>query len=141
QVYAHYILAQAALDRNNFAVAEKEFAIVDELNTSEWGAESKFQIALIKFNNKKLDESEALIYQIPEQYPDQDFWIARGFILLSDIYVARDNEFQAEQTLISVIENYPGDDLKQVANAKLKQLQAGRATTPVEQTEELIDNE
>lgn len=140
QVYAHYILAQAALDKNNFAVAEKEFAIVDEMNSSELGAEAKFEIAQIKFNGKKLDESETLIYQIPEQYPGQDFWIARGFILLSDIYVARDNDFQAEQTLQSVIENYPGDDLKQVANAKLQQLQAGREIKPASETEEFIDN-
>lgn len=141
QVYAHYILAQAALERNNFAVAEKEFALVDEMNSSELGAEAKFQIALIKFNNNKLDESEVLIYQIPEQYPGQDFWVARGFILLSDIYVARDNDFQAEQTLQSVIENYPGDDLKQVANAKLQQLQAKQTKAPAGQTDEPNDNE
>ena len=141
QVYAHYILAQAALEKNNFAVAENEFAQVDEMNSSELGAEAKFQMALIKFNSNKLDESEALVYQIPEQYPGQDFWIARGFILLSDIYAARDNEFQAEQTLLSVIENYPGDDLKQVANAKLQQLQAKQKKTQTNKNEGQDENE
>lgn len=140
QVYAHYILAQSALEKNNFAAAEKEFSKVAEMNSGELGAEATFQLALINFNNKKLDESEELIYRVSEQYPDQDFWIARSFILLSDIYLARGNEFQAEQTLISVAENYPGDDLKQVANSKLQQLRAGKKPEQIKQTEEIIEN-
>jgi hypothetical protein len=60
-----------------------------------------------------------MIYDLPEQYPGYDYWIASAFILLADIYVARDNIFQAEQTLLSVIDNYPGEDLKTVARDKL----------------------
>ena len=37
------------------------------------------------------------------------YWTARSFIKLSDVYVAKDNTFQAKETLKSVIENYPQD--------------------------------
>jgi len=44
---------------------------------------------------------------------------AKGFILLSDIYVSRKNYFQARETLKSILENYSGEDLKKVARTKL----------------------
>lgn len=122
QVYAHYINGKIHLFSNNQMEAEKEFTIVDDMTTGELGAEAKYQIALIRFKRGELDQSENAIYELPEQYPGYDYWIASAFILLSDIYVARDNAFQAEQTLLSVIDNYPGDDLKSVAREKLDKL-------------------
>jgi TolA-binding protein len=50
------------------------------------------------------------------------YWVAKGFILLADTYVARGNVFQARETLKSVIDNYPGKDLKELAKQKLQQL-------------------
>jgi len=121
-VFAHYILAKSAIELKDMATAEKEFGITDELTSGELGAESKYQLALIHFQRNELDQSENLIYQIPEQYADFDYWIAKGFILLSDIYLARDNSFQAEQTLQSIIDNYPREDLKNVAKQKLEEI-------------------
>ncbi len=121
-VYAHYVLARSALELRQPAEAEKEFRIVDRLSSSELGAEAKYEVALNVYRQNKLDEAENIIYEMPAQYPGYDYWIAKSFILLADIYVARDNIFQAEQTLQSVIENYPGDDLKEVARGKLERL-------------------
>ncbi len=60
----------------------------------------------------------------------------KSFILLADIYVARDNTFQAEQTLNSVIEYYKGDDLREVAQGKLSRLKP-----PEEEITEPLENE
>ena len=119
-VFAHYILGKSALAMQNIGTAKREFGITDELTSGELGAESKYQLALIYFQSNELDEAENIIYQIPEQYADFDYWIASGFILLADIYILRDNPFQAEQTLQSVIDNYPGEDLKIVAREKME---------------------
>ena len=121
-VLAWYILAKSSLAVNSMVDAERAFTEVDALTTGEMGAEAKYQLALIRFNKNQLGAAENLIYEIPDQYPDYDYWIAKGFILLADIYVERDNIFQAEQTLLSVIENYPGDDLKQVARQRLEEI-------------------
>jgi hypothetical protein len=63
-----------------------------------------------------------MIYELSDNYGSYPYWVARGFILLADIYAQRGNTFQAEQTLQSIIDNYEGDDLKQVATEKLEQL-------------------
>lgn len=126
-VFAHYVIAKTAYDKGNYAEANKEFAITDKLTSGEWGAEAKYYQALIAFNNKNDKKAEELIYQLADQYVDFEYWVAKGFILLADIYVVRNNNFQAEQTLKSVIDNYPGEDLKQVAREKLKNIENTRA--------------
>jgi tetratricopeptide (TPR) repeat protein len=134
-VYAHYVLAKSALELRHQAEAEKEFRIVDNLSSTELGAEAKYEVALNVYRQNKLDEAENIIYEMPAQYPGYDYWIAKSFILLADIYVARDNVFQAEQTLNSVIENYKGDDLREVAQGKLDRLK------PPDEPGEINDNE
>lgn len=121
-VFAYFVAAQTNLKLNNLTEAEKYFSLTDELTSNELGAESLYQLALMSFKRNQLDEAENLIYSMPENYPSSDYWIAQAFILLADIYVARDNVFQAEQTLESVIANYPGEDLKEVARKKLKEI-------------------
>ena len=65
--------------------------------------------------------------RFPSKYADFAYWIAKGFILLADIYVKRDNTFQAEQTLQSIIDNYPGEDLKNIAYEKLAIISASQS--------------
>lgn len=121
-IYAHYLLGKIALSERNFGDSEREFGITMKLSKGEYGAESMYNIALINYKQNKLDIAEETIYQIPEKFPSYDYWIAKGFILLADIYVGRDNIFQAEQTLTSVIENHKGEELRSVAQGKLDRL-------------------
>ncbi len=123
-VYAHYLLGMVAMKENNDNEAQKEFTITTKLSKTELGAEALYNLALISYRDNKLEEAENLIYELPDKYAEYDYWIANGFILLADVYVGRDNIFQAEQTLTSVIENYKGEDLKQVAATKLENLKA-----------------
>jgi hypothetical protein len=52
-----------------------------------------------------------------------DYWVAKGFILLADIYVENGNTFQAKQTLQSIIDNYEGPELAEIARNKLKSIE------------------
>ena len=59
------------------------------------------------------------------------YWTARSFIILSDVYVAKDNDFQAKETLKSVIENYPHDEMNHsgIVNEAQEKLNVINATT------------
>jgi tetratricopeptide (TPR) repeat protein len=120
---AHFIAAKSAYELKKTNISEREFGITDRLTTGEFGAESKYMLALINYRANKLDIAENLVYELSDQYPSFGYWVAKGFILLSDIYFARDNIFQAEQTLQSIIDNYQGEDLKKEAQGKLDRLQ------------------
>lgn len=119
---AHFIAAKSAIEMNQTAKAEREFSITDKLTTGELGAESKYMLALISYRSNKLDDAENTIYELSDQYQSYGYWVAKGFILLADIYYARDNVFQAEQTLKSIIDNYQGEDLRQEAQDKMNRL-------------------
>ncbi len=118
-VYAHYILGKLAMRQNNNKEAIREFNITDNLTTGKLGAESKYYLAKLAFDNGNDKKAENLVYKLSEQYPDFEYWVAKGFILLSDIYVVRKNYFQARETLKSILQNYSGENLKKIARNKL----------------------
>jgi TolA-binding protein len=124
EVFARYLLAKSYQNMGETTKATEAFKLVDQLDPGEFGAEAKYELCQDAFRKNQLDESENMIYELSESYADYPYWVAKGFILLADIYVQRDNTFQAEQTLQSIIDNYNGDDLKQVARQKLDELKS-----------------
>jgi tetratricopeptide (TPR) repeat protein len=128
-VEAHFTLGKAALLKDSLATAQKEFMLVYKNHKSEIGAEAKYNIANIQFKQKKYAESQKTIFEIINQLPSYDFWIAKSFILLADTYVETNDFFQAKQTLKSIIDNYERErvdqeDLKALAKEKLDKIQA-----------------
>ena len=69
-------------------------------------AESKYYLAEIEFKANNFKECQKIIFEIQKQVPSYDFWIAKGFILLGDTYMAQNDSFQAKETYKSIVENY-----------------------------------
>ncbi|MEQ8325238.1 MAG: tetratricopeptide repeat protein [Vicingaceae bacterium] len=112
-------LGSSYLRSDQFNKAYRAFASIASSNTDE-GAKAKFNLAYIEYMRGNLDSSEKFIDMVLNQSPSYDLWIAKAFILWSDIYLAREDIYQAKVTLESVIQNYPGEDLKQLAKDKLE---------------------
>ena len=138
-VFAHYVLAKAAYDKGNMQEAAKEFNITDKLTSGEWGAEAKYYLAKINFDQKEYDKAEKEIYALSDHYPEYPYWVAKGYILLADIYLKRGNAFQAKQTLKSIIDHYNGEDLRKIAQKKLDQIKAKEALQQTKKEEENHD--
>lgn len=124
-LYAEYLIAKSYQQTGNKRKAIEAFEVVEKLSANAYGAEAKYELAQYAFEKNELDESESMIYGLKESYSSYPYWVAKGFILLADIYGERGNTFQAEQTLQSIIDNYSGEDLKQVAREKINQLNSG----------------
>ncbi len=92
---------------------------------SQEGAEAKFLIAEILFRENKLAESENEIMDFISKNTPHQYWLAKSFILLADIYLQNGDEFQAKHTLKSIVENYPEkeDGILDIANEKLYRLE------------------
>jgi tetratricopeptide (TPR) repeat protein len=71
-----------------------------------------------KSNKKALDAVNRLV----DANPPHDYWLARGFILLSDILRAQGSDFEADEYLRSLRQNYPGteSDIFQMIDKRLK---------------------
>ncbi|MCX6272004.1 MAG: tetratricopeptide repeat protein [Bacteroidetes bacterium] len=116
---AHLTQAKAALLLNRIPLAQTEFEKTYKMAKNEMGAESKYNLASIQFSQENYKETEKMVFEFISEFPSYDYWLAKSFILLADVYVKMDNNVQAKQTLQSIIDNYEGADLVEVAHARL----------------------
>ena len=79
-----------------------------EVNSSE-GAEAKYKIAEIDFNRGEISNAEKTIYEFISMNTPHQFWMGKAFLLLSEVFLRMNDEFQALQTLQSVIDFYTSD--------------------------------
>ena len=121
---AHLVAGRCYVQKENYTEAKTELLIVAKRTNSEMTAESKYLIAFVEFKLNNYKESQKRILEIQKQNPSYDFWVAKGFILLGDNYIAQRDTFQAKETYKSIVENfeqqpkYP-EDLKEIARQKL----------------------
>lgn len=91
-------------------------------NTSElYGAKSAYRAAEALFESGKNKQALSAAQKFVKSGSKQRYWVARGFILLSDIYKAKGNEYEARQYLEALRENYPGDetDIRMMIESRL----------------------
>lgn len=116
---AELIIAKSYLTSNRISDAQTILEGICKRSKSAIGAEAKYILATIQYNLKNHKEAEKIIFELAEQYANHDYWVAKAFILLADNYIALNNNFQAKHTLQSIIDNYDGKELKNIAIQKL----------------------
>ena len=121
---AYLLKARKAVESEEFSNALEYYQVVVDTSKSEISAESRYGIARINYMNDNLKESEKYIYEVVDGTPRYAYWIAKSLILLSDIYVKKEDYFQSKAVLNAIIENYEGKDLKKVAQDKYKEVEA-----------------
>jgi TolA-binding protein len=117
---SHYILAKSYLEMQNIAPAIGELSIVAKDVKSAEGAECKYLLAKTQYEQNKKEVAEKEIFDFIKKSTPYQYWLGKSFILLSDIYVDKNDEFQAVQTLQSIIDYYeiPNDGIVDEAKKK-----------------------
>ncbi|MDO9154086.1 MAG: tetratricopeptide repeat protein [Paludibacter sp.] len=107
---ARYNRAKAyiALNQINMALSDLKTLAADTRTAN--GAEAKYMLANIYFDQGKLGDSEKEILDFAKKNTPYQYWLARSFVLLSDIYIKQGNDFQAKQYLLSLQRNYTEKD-------------------------------
>ena len=113
--------------------ADSIYALLTTSTNGDYSGEASYRRAEMRFLQADYDASERVIETITAA-PVSDYWLAKSFILWADIFHARGNNLQAKQTLQSIIDNYDGDDLVQVALQKRNAIL--EEEKPVQQPEE-----
>lgn len=107
---ARYVRAKAyiSLKQENKALADLK-EISKDTRTIH-GAGAKYLLAQLYYDNKDDKNAETVLMNFIENGTPHQYWLARGFILLADIYIRQGDDFQARQYLTSLQNNYKGDD-------------------------------
>jgi TolA-binding protein len=104
---------QAIKSFNNVVVKTKTLA----------AAEAKYNIAALQFAKGDFKNSQKTCFDLINNMPSYDYWVAKAFILLADNYLALKDKLQAKSTLLSIIDNYEGkDDIVPTAKEKLAKI-------------------
>jgi predicted negative regulator of RcsB-dependent stress response len=107
--------------------SDKAREIYEELSadmSNVEGAESAYRVIEALFQEGKLDECEQKVYALADSKTPHTYWLGKAFILLGDVYVQRNDSFQASATYRSVVDGYsPADDgIVAEAQSKLDKL-------------------
>jgi Uncharacterized protein conserved in bacteria len=110
---------------NETALAIKDLEVVAKDTRTEIGAEAKYLIASIQFNSGQNDKAKATVNDFIKQGTPHQYWLAKGFLLLSDIAAKEKDYLQARQYLESLKANYPNtnDDIQTLIQDRLNNLQ------------------
>jgi tetratricopeptide (TPR) repeat protein len=130
--------AKSYYNQGQVEEAIREFKATADAATDINGAEAQFLLAEALFRQNKFDQSIETAQKFSEKFADFEYWLGRAFILIADNYAAKNELFQAEATLNSIIENSPLPEIVDMAKAKKAGLQVPQPTPQQEETSKRI---
>lgn len=114
---------KAYLIKADTVQAVKAFTNVVAKTKTVAAAEAKYNLAALQYTKGDYKGSQKTCFDLINNMPAYDYWVAKTFILLADNYVALKDKFQAKTTLISIIDGYKGkDDIIPTAKEKLAKI-------------------
>lgn len=120
---ALYYRAKAYLNQKSEKAALADLQTLAKDTRNLYGAEAKYLVAQQLYNAGQYAEAEQELLNFIDQSTPHAYWLARGFILLSDVYVAEGKTLDARQYLLSLQQNYRGnDDIANMIESRLKKL-------------------
>ncbi len=107
---AHYIRAKSSYNQGHFMDARASLIWMRDNLTTIRAAEARFLLCEISFNQGDLGATLAGIESLLKMKPQYNYWVAKGIMLRSKVYMAQDNLFQAERDLQSILQHYSVQD-------------------------------
>lgn len=120
---ALYYRAKAYLNQKADKKAMDDLKSLAKDTRTLYGAEAKYLVAQQLYNAHEYAAAEKEILNFIDQSTPHAYWLARSFVLLSDVYVAMDKKLDARQYLLSLQQNYQADDdIEGMINERLEKL-------------------
>ncbi len=107
---ARFYMAKSYLQIGEKETAQADLRLIAKDLRTEAGAESKYLVADYYFQTGNAKKAEDEINDFINKGTPYRYWLARTFVLLSDIYIQKGDDFQAKQYLISLQTNYTTKD-------------------------------
>lgn len=86
------------------------------------GAEAKFMIAQTQYDAAETDAALSTLMELVQSGTPHQYWVAKGLIMMADIYNYQGDTFTATEYLKNLQQNYAGqdDDIQQLIQARLE---------------------
>ena len=117
---ARYAKSEALMKAGKESEAMKVYELLATEVKSAEGAEAYYRLLEAEFVGGNDEKAEQMIMRFAESKTPQNYWLAKAFLILGDIYLAKGDTFQARSTYQSVVDGYSPDNDGIVAEAKSK---------------------
>jgi len=114
-------LAVIHYEIKDYETANTHFYATLSKNKDEFGAEAYYFTCQILFDRLFTDQAKARAFEYNKLFSSSDYWQARVFLLLAEIYRREGDNFNARATVNFVVETYQDADIQERA-ANLRQL-------------------
>ena len=108
QAEAHYCVGKASYVSKDLDQALTQFNEVIKKSNNVLTAEARYLVCEIYYQRQQFDIAEQLCFNSNKENTNYPHWIGKGLILLSDVYVAKEDFFNAKAPLEAIIENFQG---------------------------------
>jgi len=117
----HYIIGKSFFETNDMEGAYAEFMLIADQAKSKEGAEANYRMIQIEYQKKNYEKAIKLINTFKLSNSPHQLWVAKSFMIWSDIFVTKEDYFMAKATLESIIKYYPNQDdgIKKEAQEKV----------------------
>ena len=119
---ASLFLGKEAMGKGDLETAKDEFLTTLNAAQDEYGAEAKYRLAEIFYNTKDYKQCNETLFGLNTDFASYTAWVGKSYLLLADSYLAMGDSYQAKATLRSLVDNFPLDEVKNQAEAKLKKI-------------------
>ena len=116
---ANLVLGKSLQADNQCEQAIDALKQVAAVNKSAWGAEARYEIANCYLKLNQLLKAEKGGLEVIKVTGSYDYWVAKSYILLGDVYLLEKDYFNAKATYLSVANNATIPELKKEAQDKL----------------------
>tara|TARA_B100000683_G_C12500560_1_gene557577 strand:- start:211 stop:3411 length:3201 start_codon:yes stop_codon:yes gene_type:complete len=114
-----YVMGQSYLNLNNLDTAYIYLDSLSKNHDIEQAVEGKYWMAYINFQKGEYETAKTQCFDFISNESSEEYWRVKSFILLADLFAIEKNNYQAKATLESILDNYDGEDLRQIAKVKL----------------------
>ena len=118
---ARLMRAQHYMASGNSDAAIRDYRLLAEDQTTVYGAQGTVELAQYAYNTGQYDSAERILDRFIDSGTTYSYWLARAFVLLSDVYRKTDREIEAQEYLLSLKSNYTeSEEINKMIEERLK---------------------
>jgi len=123
--------AMSYAQMGNTKDAETAFRTLAKDPNSEYGAQASYELSRMQYEMGNFNGAEQTINALIDAGTPHNYWLAKSFLTLADVYYKRGDVGQAREYLQSLKSNYPGKE-KEIFNeieSRLNKWKGGNANS------------
>jgi TolA-binding protein len=135
----NFIIGKCYFESGDYDNALPHFKYFAAKTSSEYYPESMYSVAYIQYSKDQMKDAEKTLNKAVKYMGGQKDWLAKSFILLSDVYVSTGDLVQAKSLLQTVIDKTDNQELKDIAQQKLDAIMSNERSTNKSNTEQGLE--